>query len=251
MIGMSVAGFGTSLISGCQALKSVSGPGDAPPIDPLLSARVTAPKAAAATGTTVPFSNPNQEAFLYLPPSYKPSTPTPLVLMLHGEGSTSYSTLQLFQPHADAAGLALLAVDSERTTWDIMSSGFYGPDVDFINSALLATFNEVNVDPARIAIEGYSSGATYALAMGRTNGDLFSHVISFSAGGTEPYTPKGMPKFFLSQGLSDQVYDITQTGRVLSQNLISAGYSVDYVEFDGGHELPDAIVQQAIAWLAT
>lgn len=248
---MGVAGFGASVLSGCQALKGISGPSDAPPIDPTLSARVTAPKGSVAAGTSVPYSTADQEAFLYVPAGYNPSTPIPLVLMLHGEGATSFSTLQIFQPHANAAGIALLSVDSLRPTWDIMAGGFYGPDVDFINSSLLATFNVLNVDSGRVAIEGYSSGATYALAMGRTNGDLFSHVISFSAGGTEPYTPKGMPKFFLAQGLNDQVYDITQTGRVLSKNLISAGYIVDYVEFDGGHELPDAIVQQAIAWLAT
>jgi phospholipase/carboxylesterase len=247
---MGVAGLGASLISGCQAGKSVSGPGDAPPIDPILTARVTAPKGSVATGTSVPLSSASHEAFLYVPPTYKPSTAIPLVLMLHGEGATSYATLQLFQPHADAAGIALLSVDSGAATWDIFAGGAYGPDVDFINAALLATFNEVNVNPARLAIEGYSSGATYALAMGRTNGNLFSHVISFSAGGMEPYTPQGMPKFFLAQGLNDQVYDITQTGRLLSKNLISAGYSVNYVEFDGGHELPDAIVQQAIAWMA-
>lgn len=249
VIGAGVAGLGASLLAGCDALKSVSDPTPPPSSDPVLSARVTAPKGTVATGTTVPLSNPYSEAFLYLPASYQPATPISLLLLLHDEHSSSYATLQQFMPAADAAGLALLSLDSFGSTWDIMSTGYYGPDVIFINQALLATFAVVNVDPARVAIGGFSSGATYALAIGRTNGNLFSHVISFSAGGIEPYTSRGMPKFFLAQGLNDQVFDITQTGRFLNQQLLAAGYSVDYVEFDGGHELPNVILQQAIAWL--
>ena len=40
-------------------------------------------------------------------------------------------------------------------------------------------------------------------------------------------------------------------GPAVSQQLIASGYDVDYVEFDGAHAAPAAIVQQAIAWLAT
>jgi phospholipase/carboxylesterase len=251
VIGAGVAAMGASFLSACGGLQSADQPIEPPITDPILSTRVAAPKSSVSPGLTVPYSNPVQEAFLYVPAGYKPSTPAPFVLMLHAEGVTSYQTISLFQPYADAAGLVLLSVDSNASTWDIIATGDYGPDVVFINSALAATFNEVNVDPTRVAVEGFSDGASYALAVGRTNGTLFSHVISFSAGIMPGYTPNGMPKFFMSQGTSDLTFDITQTGDVISKNLIAAGYNVDYVRFDGGHEVPDAIVQQAIAWLAT
>jgi phospholipase/carboxylesterase len=253
---MGVAGVGAMVLPGCAAFKDPAAPTNSGTLlnDPVIVARVTAPKGTAALkGTTVVYSSPDQteEAFLYVPANYSPATPAPLLLMLHDENSTSFSTLQLYLPHADAAGLVLLAVDSVAQSWDIVTTGFYGPDVGFINAALAATFNVVNVDPARVAVEGFSNGAAYALAIGLTNGDLFSRVIAFAPAAIEPYTPEGKPSFFLAQGLNDQVYDITQTGRVLNQNLTTKGYSVDYVEFNGGHEMPDAIVQQSIAWLAS
>jgi phospholipase/carboxylesterase len=250
LIGMGLTGVGASLLSGCQALKGITDTTPAEITDPILTTRVTAPKSTTTIGTTVPYSNSQQEAFLYVPTGYKPSTPSPFVLLLHAEGEVAFTALSLFQPHADAAGLILLSVDSASTTWDVIG-GDYGPDVAFIDLALAAAFNEVNVDPTHVAVEGFSDGASYALAVGRTNGALFSHVVSFSAGFMPPYTPNGMPKFFMAQGTSDNTFDITQSGDFIDSKLVAAGYDVDYVKFAGGHEVPDAILQQAIAWMAT
>jgi len=252
LLGMGVAGVGASLISGCQVFKGVDQPTGTPLTDPTILTRVTAPKETATKGTTVTNLNGNQAAILYVPIGYQPSTPSPFVLMLHGENEAAVSALEVFQPYADAAGLVLLAVDSSDTTWDIFAGGAYGPDVAFINASLAATFNEVNVDPARVTVEGFSDGGSYALGMGLTNGALFSRVISFSAGSIAPYAPAGpKPTFFMSQGTGDITFDITQSGDFIDSTLTAAGYSVDYVRFDGVHEIPDAIVQQALTWLAT
>jgi phospholipase/carboxylesterase len=247
LIGMGVAGLGTSLLSGC--LKGVT----EPPLmkDPILTTRVTAPKGTATIGATVPYAVGGQDAVLYVPAGYQPSTPAPFVLMLHGEGEVALTALNLFQPHADAAGLVLLAVDSSSTTWDVIVGDEYGPDVTFINSALAAAFNQVNVDPTRVSIEGFSDGASYALAMGRTNGTFFSRIMAFSPGEEPGYDPTGKPKIFLSQGLNDPINIAAETGEFFNQQLIAAGYSVDFVEFNGVHEIPDVVVQQAIAWMAT
>ncbi|MEY2492260.1 MAG: hypothetical protein QOH24_1211, partial [Verrucomicrobiota bacterium] len=35
------------------------------------------------------------------------------------------------------------------------------------------------------------------------------------------------------------------------RQLQKNGYTVDYHEFDGGHQIPAAICEQAMAWLAT
>lgn len=249
-IAAGLAGMAT-LIGACDTFKPVTDP--PPPSSPRLTSRVTAPTntAGAVPGVTIPYIITGvQTALLYIPTSYHPPTPIPLVLMFHGAGSTASSALNLFQPYADAAGLALLAVDSYSSTWDIVL-GAYGPDVKFVDAALAATFAEVYVDPARVTVEGFSDGASYALAVGRTNGDLFSRVISFSAGFMPSYVANGKPAFFMSHGLNDTVLNINAAGRPLSQSLIAAGYDVDYVEFDGGHEVPPAIAQQAISWLAT
>ncbi|HXD21726.1 MAG TPA: hypothetical protein VN613_00100, partial [Gemmatimonadaceae bacterium] len=156
----------------------------------------------------------------------------------------------VFQSRADAAGLVLLAIDSASTTWDIFALGGYGPDVDFMNAALTAVFKVVNVDPARIAVEGFSDGAAYALALGKTNGSFFSRIISFSATIVPGAAASGRPKIFLSHGISDPTFPIAGAD-LLDANLIADGYNVDYVRFSGVHEIPDSVVQQAIAWLTT
>jgi phospholipase/carboxylesterase len=249
LLAMGLVGIEAALLSGCEVFKGISEP--APLQNPVLSARPTATaKTFATVGTTVPFQLGPQLALLYLPPTYTPNTPIPLVLMFPQENATAISALSLFQPYADAAGLALLAVDASSTTWDIIN-GAYGPDVDFINAALTSTFTLINVDSTRVAVEGFSDGASYALAVGLTNGDLFSHIIAFSAGILPPYQPVGMPKIFISHGTNDPQFPISQSGQFFDNTLTSRGYTVDYQPFDGVHEIPDAIVQAAIAWLAT
>lgn len=252
VIGAGVAGFGASLLSACGLFKSIDAP-DAPLMNPFITVTVTSPKANAnpTIGLSVPISSPTTEAFLYVPSGYTPAAPAPLLLMFHAENQTAFSAVSLFQPYADAAGLVLLAVDSAGATWDIIADQHYGTDLQFASAALAAVFNEVNIDPARVGVEGYSEGGSYALAIGRTNGNLFSHVIAFAPDFMPSYSPSGIPKFFMAQGIQDTVFDITETGDVINAGLTAAGYTVDYVRFTGDHLVPGAIVQQAIAWLAT
>lgn len=249
VIGAGIAGIGATMLSACLKFKPVDGP--PADVDPIVTATVAPPTGTAATGLTVPLSNGVEEAFLYVPTGYLASTPAPLVLMFHAENETAFAAITLFQPYADAAGLVLLAIDSASATWDVFANGDFGPDVDFMNAALTAAFKVVNVDATRIAVEGYSEGGGYAIAVGRANGDFFSHVISFSAGFVPGATPVGRPKFFLAQGISDVTIDITETGDVIDANLLAGGYTVDYVRYDGGHVPTSAVIQQAIAWLAS
>jgi phospholipase/carboxylesterase len=121
--------------------------------------------------------------YLYIPAIYQAGYHTPLVLLLHGAGEDARDGLALLRQQADTAGLLLLALTSRGPTWDIISGrGRYGSDVASIDQALQSTFSHYAVDPARIAVGGYSDGASYALSLGITNGDLFTHVLAFSPG---------------------------------------------------------------------
>jgi phospholipase/carboxylesterase len=249
VIGAGIAGIGSVIFSACSGQKSFTAP--AIDLDPLVTVKVTSPTGTVATGLTVPFSAGSEECFMYVPAGYQASTPVPLVLMFHGEAQSSYQAIQTFQPHADAAGIALLAIDSGGTTWDIFADGVYGPDVEFMNVCLTAVFKVLNVDATRLTVEGFSDGASYALAVGRANGNFFSHVIACSAALAPGVTPVGKPAIFLAHGIQDPTFDIQSTGDAIDAKLVADGYTVDYVRFTGVHEFPDAIVQQAIAWLAT
>jgi predicted esterase len=150
-------------------------------------------------------------------------------------------------PLADEAGMILLSPESRGTTWD-MILGEYGPDISFIDRSLAQTFNRYAVDPSLVAIEGFSDGATYAVSVGFTNGDLFSHVIAFSPGFAAPAAQDDMPAFFVSHGTHDSVLPVEACSRSIVPRLERAGYEVVYREFDGGHTVPKTIAREAVEW---
>ena len=143
-----------------------------------------------------------RDGLLYIPEGYKADRPAPLVVMFHGAGGKARRAVDALRKLADSAGLILLAIDSRGQTWDVIQGG-YGPDVAFLDRALELTFSRCAVDPARIAANGFSDGASYALSLGVTNGDLFTHVIAFSPGFLAPTRQLGMPKIFISHGMWD------------------------------------------------
>lgn len=108
----------------------------------------------------------------------------------------------------------LLACDSRDATWDAIT-GEFEPDRSFLDRALGQTFGRCNLDPARIVVEGFSDGASYCLALGLANGDLFSRVVGFSPGFIPPSNSQrvGKPEFFVSHGQHDPILPIDTTSR--------------------------------------
>jgi phospholipase/carboxylesterase len=172
------------------------------------------------------------------------------VLMLHGAGGSSDGGLRPLQSLADASGLILLAPDSRGSTWDAIHGGF-GNDIAFIDAALKEVFKRCNVDPTRSVVEGFSDGATYSLALGLANGDLFTRAIAFSPGFLIDVKRHGKPQFFVSHGRADTILPIDSCSRRIVPALKKSGYTVDYHEFDGGHTVPTDIASQAAGWIAT
>ena len=193
--------------------------------------------------------NARRDGTLYIPKSVRSRTSVPLLLLLHGGGQRK----ELFRftfPLAEDLGVVILALDARDNTWDGIDSPF-GPDVVFIDAALRFTFQRVAVDPRRLALGGFSDGASYSLSLGLANGDLFTHLVAFSPGFiARPAPPAGQPLIFMSHGTRDNVLGIDQTSRRLVPQLRSAGYDVTYREFDGPHNTPPPIAREALEWLA-
>jgi phospholipase/carboxylesterase len=182
-------------------------------------------------------------------PAKLPSAPLPLVVMLHGAGQSPEWMLSRVSSAADEAGVAVLAPYSRDYSWDAVHGNF-GPDVTFINRALERVFDSVSIDPVRIAIGGFSDGATYAISLGLIDGDLFNRVIAFSPGFVIDGGKNGMPQFFISHGTNDPILPIDRCSRRIVSGLMERGYSVTFREFEGRHEVPAEIAQEAMQWLA-
>jgi poly(3-hydroxybutyrate) depolymerase len=186
-------------------------------------------------------------ALLYVPSGYTPDTRMPLVVMLHGAGGTARHSVDLVRKHADRLGFIVLAPASHAYSWDIIAGRAYGPDVARIDEALSRVSSEYALDPARIAIAGFSDGASYALSLGLANGRLFSRVIAFSPGFMAPPRQEGSPRIFISHGLQDQVLPIDRCSRRIVPQLKAAGLDVDYREFPGGHTVPEELAAMAFS----
>jgi phospholipase/carboxylesterase len=144
--------------------------------------------------------------------------------------------------------MILLLPNSRAVTWDLIAGG-YGLDVDFLDRALQHIFERYNVDPNRIALAGFSDGASYSLSLGVSNGDLFTHLVAYSPGFmvlTEPIV--GKPRIYVSHGTSDNVLPVGASRDIIVPRLRSTEYDVTFEEFDGGHQVPAAISESALDW---
>jgi phospholipase/carboxylesterase len=192
--------------------------------------------------------------------------PLPLLVLLHGAGGSGSGLLRLLSGDAAIVSrAAILAPDAEGRSWDALTpesqtfldflpiprsrrlSGF-GPDIAFLDQALAHVFRNVAIDPARIAIGGFSDGATYALSLGLINGELFRRIVAFSPGFILNGDRRGRPDVFISHGRHDAILPINRTTRRIAPLLKQNGHSLVIREFDGGHEVPKNIAREALEW---
>ena len=246
---VSAVGFGT--LHGASDGAAAAGGG--PDVEPAQNGRLTARPRRRALRSLRPgvhrlTPNLDRGALLYIPRRYRASRPARLVLTLHGAGGGARNGLGPFLRLADAFGLILLAPESRGPTWDVARGGF-GPDVAFINRVLATAFARCSVDRRRVTVAGFSDGASYALSLGLTNGDLFSRILAFSPGFTAHRKRRGRPAIFVSHGTDDPVLPIERCSRRIVPLLRDDGHAVRYREFRGGHTVPGAIARDAVSWL--
>ncbi|HJT18523.1 MAG TPA: hypothetical protein VJ853_14085 [Thermoanaerobaculia bacterium] len=169
------------------------------------------------------------------------------MLMLHGATQNPDRMIVRLKDAADAFGVTLVAPKSQGMTWDAIR-GQFGVDVAFIDDALRAAFSQCKVDRKHLAIAGFSDGATYALALGRANGDLFTHLLAFSPGFLIPVEAVGSPQVFLSHGTRDPILPIDAASRRIARDLRRENLSVTFREFEGEHTVPPEVAREAFQW---
>ncbi|MDB5247594.1 MAG: phospholipase [Segetibacter sp.] len=187
-----------------------------------------------------------RDGFIYVPKGYNTARPAALAVMLHGAGGQAEHGLNLLRQYADDKNIILVAPASRGATWDIIVKDSFDADVIFIDQALSLVFDSYNIDTTHIAVGGFSDGASYALCLGLSNGDLFTHVIAFSPGFYYTVENKGKPTVYISHGVNDGILPINSCSRRIVPQLQRLGYTVNYKEFNGEHEIPSSISQSAV-----
>ncbi len=122
-----------------------------------MAAAARAAEPAPAGWTPIDLPGSASYALLYVPPGLERSVPAPLVLFLHGAGSSPQQWRSELADPADAAGVAVIAPRSKGLGWEVAG------DADVIAEALAAARERVLVDPRRIAVAGHSAGAAAAV----------------------------------------------------------------------------------------
>ena len=139
--------------------------------------------------------------------------------------------------------VAIAQVGDDVAAGEEISGGVFDVQADE------GVFERCSVDPARIALAGFSDGASYALSLGACNGDLLTHLVAFSPGFYDPGEPiVGRPRVFVSHGIQDPILSVEGTQNVILPTLLTDGYDVTYEEFSGGHSVPRSIGDQAFDW---
>jgi predicted esterase len=167
-----------------------------------------------------------------------------LLLSLHGAGGAPRGGLWLFRAAERTPGLVILAPGSAGSTWD-----FQGGDTPFLRRALERALARCPVDRRRVAVGGFSDGATLALTLGLANGDLFRAIVALSPGGILSERWTGRPRVFVAHGRRDDVLPLEQTSGRIVPLLRDAGYRVTFRTFRDGHRVPLAISRAAVRWL--
>ena len=240
-----VAGGMAGAVAACKSAPTAQNPR----LGPRLVSRPRAPTTLAGPGLQkLGLSATPPDGQLFVPAGHSADKPLPLLLLLHGAGGSSANWFGSYDDRAEAAKYIVLAPDSRFATWDAIYLD-YSIDVAFIDSALAAVFDRCAVDPARIAVAGFSDGATYALGLGLANGDLFKSVLAYSPGFLLGGERIGKPGVFVSHGTNDTVLPIDEASRFIVPRLRSLEYQVEYREFNGGHEVPQSISDVAFQWL--
>jgi phospholipase/carboxylesterase len=84
-------------------------------------------------------------------------------------------------------------------------------------------FARCAIDRNRLAIGGFSDGASYALSLGLANGDVFNYIIAFSPGFIVRAQARGrignnnevqIPLVYIAHGTADKVLPIASTSRI-------------------------------------
>lgn len=119
-----------------------------------------------------------EAVWAYVPETYSPETPAPLVFALHGGSGRGRAFLWSWVKAARSRGAILVAPTSLGQTWAIQ-----GEDRDTPHIAQIVEFvrSQWTIDPSRILLTGMSDGGTFTWTSGLEGRSPFTHLAPVAA----------------------------------------------------------------------
>ncbi|MBR0651732.1 phospholipase [Roseomonas terrae] len=222
--------------------------------DPALLARLAAvPPGRDGTGV-MHFGGPpgtRGGAALYVPETYDPARPPPLIVALHGGSGNGADFLWTWLRVARSRGLLLIAPTSPGRTWTLDDPG---EDGAFIEQLLADVQARWPADPARRLLTGMSDGGTFTYGFGVQDGAPFTHLAPVAAAFhpmlmmlADPARLRGLPIHIL-HGARDWMFPATMA-REAARTLAGAGAAVTHEEVaDLAHVWPRERTAAIATW---
>jgi phospholipase/carboxylesterase len=205
--------------------------------------------------------------YIRLPLGYDSTRAYPLVIGLHGYGATPKSFARLYEragspeliyvclqaPYAFGAGRDL---GYSWSTWnkDDSTVGRRSSKASAEFVAAAARKLATRYKTSGTWLLGFSQGCGMAYYTGIGNPALFKGIICFGNGfdtlrfsDTEYAAAKDL-KVFSSHGKEDRVVEYAY-GASSRDFLKRMGYNVTFVDFKGGHTVPEQQLKQAVKWM--
>jgi poly(3-hydroxybutyrate) depolymerase len=159
-----------------------------------------APDSSDAGGPPPQFLGGDRPAPYYLPESYDPDSPIPVLVVLHGftgNGAGTASWWQLYTSTA-AAGIMLIVPEGTKNVeetpfWNATEfcCDFYQSKVDdvgYITGLIEEAMSHFSVDPTRVYLMGHSNGGFMAHRIACDRSDLITAIVNMA--GATWYNPE-------------------------------------------------------------
>lgn len=186
----------------------------------------------------------NQDYYLYIPSSYNPSNPVPVMFAYHGQagaGNADAAAQQVrsdWQSVAESNDFIVIAQvgTSASGSWDTGNVGAV------LNAIINDSFGNYNIEQNRVYAWGFSAGGHLVHALALQNTGFFAAygvsagVLQALAGTSAPSSAARQIPVDIHVGSSDSLQPSAAQDRQTFQN---AGWTLNsdlfYTEFSGGH----------------
>lgn len=189
---------------------------------------------------------------LYVPETYDPDAPAPLVVALHGGSGHGSAFLWSWLREARSQGAIVAAPTSVGRTWALQGDD---PDTPNLARLLSGIRRQWSIDERRLLLTGMSDGGTFAYVSGLEPGSPFTHLAPFAAAFhplmaayADPGRVRGLP-IHITHGARDWMFEVDMA-RSAAAALRAAGADVVYRELDDlSHSYPRELNLAVLEWL--
>ena len=198
------------------------------------------------------FDGTNRTYAVYLPASFQPDEPTPLLLALHGytQNGATMMAFSGFNAIADTGNFVVVYPDGIGNSWNVgLSGGSSADDVGFLLALVDTLHRQFNIDYRRVYSTGFSNGGFMSYKLACEVPDSFAAIAPVSGTMTDAAFSSCQPALAMPvmhiHGTSDFV--VSYTG---SFGNVSAEAALDvWSDFNNCpaapviEELPDLVAE--------